>query len=85
MRLVATHTTRQCTCDKFHCSRTVTVEDHGRCKAGDVCVCVYVGETGLGKSTLLRSLFLNNDLYDGRSVPPAEGNHSVVPTTCSQF
>ena len=34
-----------------------------------------LGETGLGKSTLLRSLFLNNDLYEGRSVPPAEGIH----------
>ena len=34
-----------------------------------------LGETGLGKSTLLRSLFLNNDLYEGRSVPPAEGMH----------
>ena len=43
-----------------------------------VCVCVCVGETGLGKSTLLRCLFLNNELYTGRSVPPAEGNQTDV-------
>jgi len=41
-----------------------------------------VGETGLGKSTLLGCLFLNNGLYAGRSVLPAEGTYCTLFIDC---
>ena len=34
---------------------------------------MVVGESGLGKSTLIQSLFLNTQLYDDRNILPVEG------------
>ena len=34
---------------------------------------LFAGETGLGKSTLISSLFLNEDLYKDRKLPAAQG------------
>ena len=41
---------------------------------------MVVGETGMGKSTLIQSLFLNPNLYDERKVPGVLGQlASCVP------
>ena len=34
---------------------------------------MVVGESGLGKSTLIQSLFLNTELYNDRTILPVEG------------
>ena len=33
------------------------------------------GESGLGKSTLVSSLFMNNDLYKDRTIPTIDGKN----------
>lgn len=37
---------------------------------------MVAGESGLGKSTLVNTLFLTN-LYQDRIIPPVEGIHSI--------
>ena len=39
---------------------------------------IPTGESGLGKSTLVRSLFLTN-LFGAKTCPPAAGNEGVCP------
>lgn len=51
---------------KKSCSFTVTVP-----------LFLSVGESGLGKSTLVNSLFLT-DIYKDRKVPNAQGEISVI-------
>lgn len=51
---------------------------------GGICVPVIVGETGLGKSTLINSLFLT-DLYKDRKVPNAEGEFTFIIYPTIQF
>lgn len=38
---------------------------------------IITGESGLGKSTLINSLFLS-DLYSDRKVPDAKGNNNAL-------
>lgn len=45
------------------------------------CLFLSVGESGLGKSTLINSLFLT-DLYKDRTVPNAQGEISSVIYSC---
>ena len=44
---------------------------------------MVVGESGLGKSTLIQSLFLNTDLYNDRSILDVHGNRLTVSRTHS--
>jgi predicted GTPase len=47
-------------------------------------VCLLcVGESGLGKSTLVGGLFLNPDLYKNRQVVSVEGMHCVMAVYCN--
>ena len=39
---------------------------------------MVVGESGLGKSTLMQSLFLNTELYNDRDILPVEGRN-ILP------
>lgn len=39
---------------------------------------MVVGESGLGKSTLINSLFLS-DLYRDRKIPEVHGKHCTIP------
>ena len=38
---------------------------------------MVVGEAGMGKSTLVQSLFLNPNLYDDRDVPAVQGVYAI--------
>lgn len=42
---------------------------------------MVVGEAGLGKSTLINSLFLM-DLYEERKIPTVEGELFRIPLSC---
>ena len=39
---------------------------------------MVVGESGLGKSTLIQSLFLNTDLYNDRSILSVQGSLELL-------